>query len=571
MIHGFDASDDDRCVQIREGAEFSALAPLSRAIPASPGMSGGVERTIVRSAILWFVPPSEKHTMKLTSFLILASFGLGSLLGPGILRSAPTSPSPLEEKLQARQDPLQSSKGTQAINPRRTPIVEAVEKAGPSVVSIKVGTAIPTRGGTVQFREIGEGSGVIVDEEGLVITNWHVLSPAHGQPNFAIRISLRNGTEYWGRLLSRSQPNDLALVRIVTDENGKGDGKPAKEKKLFRAIQMADSSKLMVGESVIAIGNPKGQSNTVTAGVLSALGRRLRVGPQPGRPALTFEDLIQVDAAINPGNSGGALLDITGKLIGINTLIQTEAQNIGFAIPVNTVRKVFESTLLAGSLPVSLGLTIREDNKTLFVEKVESGGPAWRSGLRGGEHIMDVGGRKVESRKDYTKALLGAHEGVQLTLRISRGGTERRVNILPWTPRQTRIFARTGLLLSPIDPSKEGRLLRRVAESYQDRTDLRFGFTALRITEVQEQSPGAELGLRKDDILVGYRREDVWGDPVSIPLRQGMPELENLVQALYERAKQTRGRLGSRYRSLEIEVYRAGIENPLLYGSLGIR
>ncbi len=529
--------------------------------------------------------------MKQTSLLILAAFGLGSLLGPSLLRSAPTQPAPTaltptgltptgltpavpapEASTPApRQDPLKSSPVLPARNPRRTHIVEAVEKAGPSVVNIKVGISQRTQRGGVKFTEVGEGSGVIVDEEGLVITNWHVVSVAHGQAGYSIRILLRNGTEYWGRLLSRSQDNDLALVRIVTEDAANKERKKSREKKLFRAIQMGDSSKLMVGESVVAIGNPKGQSNTVTAGVLSALGRRLRVGATRGRQAITFNGLIQTDAAINPGNSGGALLDITGNLIGINTLIQTEAQNIGFAIPVNTVRKVFESTLLANSLPVSLGLTIREEGKSLFVESVVSGGPAYRAGLRGGERIMRVGDRTVASRRDYTKALLGASEGSVLPLLVQRVEKQRLVSVRAWTPKQIRIFQRTGLLLTSINPRKEIRLLSRVAEAYRERADLRFGFTALRVQEVQEQSPAAELGLRKDDILVGYRREDVWGDSVSIPFRQGMSELESLVQALYDRAKQDRRRLGSRFRSFEIEVFRSGAEQSLLFGSLGIR
>ena len=514
--------------------------------------------------------------MKQTSLLILAAFGLGSLLGPSLLPSAAilpaatpaADPAPAPRLQQAPlKAPLKASRGHQPLNPRRTPIVEAVEKAGPSVVNIKVGLAMRDRSGQVQFREVGEGSGVIVDEEGLVITNSHVASMAYGRKGYAIRILLRNGSEYWGRLLSRSPSHDLALMRIETPEPAKGK----KEKKLFRSIQMADSSKLMVGESVIAIGNPKGQSNTVTAGVLSALGRNLSVGEQPGRPAVTFKNLIQTDAAINPGNSGGALLDITGKLIGINTLIQVEAQNIGFAIPVNTVRKVFESTLLAGSLPVSLGIKILEKDNSLLVASVIEGGPAWRAGLRGGEHLLEVGSRKVGTRKDYTKSLLGAREGAELPLLISRGKQQQRIRVKPWTPRQTRIYRRTGLLVVPVDPRKEMRLLRHVAEIYQNRADLRFGFTALRIQEVQEQSPGAELGLKGDDILLGYRREDVWGDPVSIPLRQGVTEFENLLQALSDRARQDKRRMGSRYRSLEVEIYRPSSKEGLLFGSLGIR
>ncbi|MEZ5988143.1 MAG: trypsin-like peptidase domain-containing protein [Planctomycetota bacterium] len=462
--------------------------------------------------------------MKVTRNAVLFAFAAGTAFGL-LLWPVGESRSGLRPLDAAQfQDRLRQVPGTTQVDPRRTPIVEAVEKAGPSVVSIQVGVARQARGG-IEFEKQSEGSGVIVDEEGLVITNFHVVRSVQEMPGLRVLIQTRDGDRYWSKVLSRSVENDLALLRIEV-----GDDKDVR----FRAIQMGESASLMVGETLIAIGNPKGQANTVTAGVLSALHRDLTVASHFGAPGIQFKDLLQTDAAINPGNSGGALLDITGKLVGINTLIQSEAQNIGFAIPVDTVREVFEGELLAGSLPLSFGVSIREGDAGLTLHKVVPGGPGDRAGLRDGDALLVVGGREVKDRKDYTKALLASKAGDHITLRIRRGGDDQDVTVTPWTPQQVLLFRHTGMLLEGVDVEADAGLLQRIYETYRNRADLRYGLTALRVREVQPNSPAAELGIGRDDLLVGHRRQDFWGTTVSIPLRQGMPELLNLVESVQE-------------------------------------
>src|SRR5262249_7498359 len=152
----------------------------------------------------------------------------------------------------------------------------------------------------------GQGSGVILDESGLVITNWHVISFLERDDAFKINVKLRSGKSYFADLLSSSAEWDLALLQLQLPQGEK-----------VKPITLGDSDSLMIGEDVLAIGNPQGNANTVSKGILSATSRSIEVMAPDGRRR-SYSGLLQTDAAINPGNSGGALLDITGRLIGIN-------------------------------------------------------------------------------------------------------------------------------------------------------------------------------------------------------------------------------------------------------------
>ena len=221
---------------------------------------------------------------------------------------------------------------------RMTPVVRAVQKAADSVVNVDiVGQQRPAavRFGTDQRQVTGQGSGVILDEQGLLITNWHVVLPILQNPDsFGVEVRLRDGRKFRGQVLSHSAADDLALIQLDLPKET-----------LLVPAEIADSEDLMVGETVIAIGNPRGQANTVTQGVLSAIDREITVRAPDGQ-SRTYQHLLQTDAAINQGNSGGALLDITGRLIGINNAMAYGVENMGFAIPVNRMREVFEDTLI---------------------------------------------------------------------------------------------------------------------------------------------------------------------------------------------------------------------------------
>ncbi|MBW2121055.1 MAG: trypsin-like peptidase domain-containing protein, partial [Deltaproteobacteria bacterium] len=219
---------------------------------------------------------------------------------------------------------------------RRNVVVRVAEAAGPAVVNIS--TRVVSGGGTNPFYEFGGGtlfdeffrdffespsrsysslgSGVIIRPDGTILTNEHVILRAE-----RIKVTLLDGREFEGRLVGSDPESDLAVIRIA----GRGP---------FPTIAMGTSRDLMIGETVIAIGNPFGLSHTVTAGVVSSLHRSFRSGDR------VYRDFIQTDASINPGNSGGPLLNIMGELIGINTAIYRGAQGIGFAIPVDRVKRI---------------------------------------------------------------------------------------------------------------------------------------------------------------------------------------------------------------------------------------
>jgi S1-C subfamily serine protease len=230
---------------------------------------------------------------------------------------------------------------------RRTPVVQAVEKVSPSVVNISTQAAVPERSNPFSmfegdpffdsfFRDFFEhsprrqnvntslGSGVIINARGYVVTNWHVVEKAT-----SMTVTTGDDKTFEAVLAGADPQSDLAVLKI--DSNVP-----------FDPIPLGDSDRLLIGETVIAIGNPFGLSHTVTTGVISALNRSIRTGEA------VYENFIQTDASINPGNSGGPLLDIHGRLIGINTAIYGRAEGIGFAIPVNTARRIVDELLLHG-------------------------------------------------------------------------------------------------------------------------------------------------------------------------------------------------------------------------------
>ena len=249
---------------------------------------------------------------------------------------------------------------------RITPTVTVVQAASPAVVYIQTGATRPVRDifGRIFSKEYGgAGSGVVIRKEGFIITNYHVVRNAD-------RITVNfdkafDETDYKATVVSFVEDEDLALLKIQGT-------------RAFPTIPLGRSNDLMAGETVVAIGNPYGQTITVTQGIISGLHRNVPIPQENGR-VLEFPDLIQTDASINPGNSGGPLLNLNGELIGINTAMNIQAQNIGWAIPVDRVRSVLENQLLSPeTAPAWLGFEI-EPGDHLCIAKVIPGSPAARS------------------------------------------------------------------------------------------------------------------------------------------------------------------------------------------------
>ncbi len=312
--------------------------------------------------------------------------------------------------------------------------VQLFKKAQRSVAYITtLGRGLSPLTREVQEVKRGTGSGFIWDDGGHVVTNFHVIRSART----GARVTLSDGSSHPAELVGYSKDHDLAVVRIDAP------------KKKLRPVPLGKSSNLKVGQSVYAIGNPFGLDQTLTTGVVSALGRKIKsVGGFP------IDDVVLTDAAINPGNSGGPLLDSAGRLIGVNTAIASRSgtyTGVGFAIPVDTVRRVVPQLIKYGEYRrPKLGVVIRQGLSVdsarelgvpgLMIVDVVKGSPADRTGLRGvrrsrtgallaGDIIQAIGGEKIRSVADYYQALEQHDAGDQVDVKYVRSGETTTVKV----------------------------------------------------------------------------------------------------------------------------------------------
>jgi serine protease Do len=292
---------------------------------------------------------------------------------------------------------------------RRTPIVEAVQKTRNGIVTIKV-----ARPGDAGHKDT-VGTGVIVDERGYVITNGHVVA---GAERAVVRLA--DNTRLEGRIITVDHPHDLAILKL-----------PTSDKKL-QALSFAPGSDLLVGETVIAVGHPFGFTNSVSTGIISALGREVTM---PDGEVLT--NLIQTNASINPGNSGGPMLNINGELIGINVALREGAQGIAFALNADAVQQVLARYLSANKIAhLDHGLTCREvvregaaARQQVVIDRVAASSPASAAGLRRGDLLLNLGERAVANRFDVERALWNCKPGDEIEASIVRNGTPARVSL----------------------------------------------------------------------------------------------------------------------------------------------
>ena len=374
---------------------------------------------------------------------------------------------------------------------RRTPIVVVAHNVLPSVVNIQTEATIRRRnvdpffdpfgffgGRERSYRSQSLGSGFVWSSDGIIVTNNHVVEGAS-----RITVNVNGGRQIPAKLLGVDPDSDLAVLKV--DEKG------------LPAAPIGTSSDLMIGETVVAVGNPFGLSGTVTTGVVSALGRSVPSQDQ----SRTFTDFIQTDASINPGNSGGPLLNIEGKVIGINVAIYAQAQGIGFAIPVDRARKVIQDLLQFGEVhsawigAVTATLTPEEAKRRghnlqrgAVVVRVFADSPAARAGVRSGDIITEVAGRPVDSREAFSTATatLAANQSVRLS--INRDGSTRNIDVRagePPTDLGLRILEEVAGL--------------RVADERR----------AVVIDEVIGRSRAADVGLAPGDFIVGVNGTEV--------------------------------------------------------------
>lgn len=376
---------------------------------------------------------------------------------------------------------------------RRTATVRVAEDVGPSVVNITaerlVSTPVPFPGIFMDprfqgfFRDFSPpqqtrtlhnlGSGVIFDKHGHVLTNAHVVMAAD-----RVRATLADGREFEVTLIGADPNNDLAVLEIVTEEE-------------LPWVPPGSSMDLMVGEPVIAIGNPFGLSNTVTSGVISAMDRSVR-----GQEGHFFHGFIQTDASINPGNSGGPLLNAEGELIGINTAVYSGGQGIGFAIPIDVARRVVTELLEHGEVaPVWLGLQFQSLEPALreimnlpdgmsgaLVNAVRDQSPAAQAGITRGDIVTSFNGRPLRHAKRFFEMLATATPGQQLILGLWREPDSVEVQVI----------------VEEFPTS----LVRGLAERLLGTSLVPIPNGGFRVAKVRTESAAAQIGLRPGDSLV---------------------------------------------------------------------
>lgn len=322
---------------------------------------------------------------------------------------------------------LLSGAGTgeaQARYTRRTPIVEAVARTRQGILTIK-----STIRGNWGPKDI-VGTGVIVDARGYAVTNAHVVKDC-AQPT----VVLCDGTKLTARTHVLELEQDLAILRLP-------------EGRTYQELAFAPGSDLMVGEDVISVGNPFGYTNTVSTGIISALGRSIEMPT-----SVVLKNLIQHNASINPGNSGGPLLNINGELIGINVAIREGAQGIAFALNADTVRDVLTRHLSARKV-AHVDHGIRGEDRVLEPEgearqrvvvcEVSSSGPAAEAGIRKDDVILRVGDREVTSRFDLERALWSYGKGDRVKAAILRDGQEQLISLTLAGESQPRAAAQAA-------------------------------------------------------------------------------------------------------------------------------
>ncbi|MFQ5532421.1 MAG: DegQ family serine endoprotease [Candidatus Methylomirabilales bacterium] len=391
---------------------------------------------------------------------------------------------------------------------------ELANKLGPTVVNIKV-TKVEKIGGFQRpdapegpFKEFferfyrdmpqlpenfhtqGAGSGVIISRDGYILTNNHVVEGAQ-----EVTVTLKDKEEYTARIVGRDPKTDLAVLKIDANEP-------------LPVAAMGDSDESKVGDWVVAIGNPYGLSNTVTAGIVSAKGRAIGAGP--------YDDFIQTDASINPGNSGGPLFNMRGEVIGINTAIIPFGRGIGFAIPINMAKPLIPQLVATGEVTRGyLGVTIQsitpelakalnlEVKKGALVGDVVSESPAEKAGIRRGDVIVAFNDEAVKGARDLPRMVAATPVGEGATITILRDGTEHEIPVMVGKyPSET---AKSEDSTKPAK-GKWGMMLKDLNPRIADKLGLTDDH-GVAVAGVRRGSPADLAGIRQGDVILEVNRQ----------------------------------------------------------------
>jgi len=433
------------------------------------------------------------------AFALLSALPAAAQTPPSAARPSPrSSPSPVRPDAHAMLRALEDA--FSAVADRATPAVVNVSTVGARVSNGDddryrefFGDELYERYFGRRPREDGRtsGSGVIVDPKGYILTNNHVIENAR-----EITVRLSDSRKFSATLVGRDPKTDLAVLKVQASA-------------ALPTAELADSDRLRVGQWAIAIGNPFGLDRTVTVGIISATART-RVG------VATYENFIQTDASINPGNSGGPLLNVDGKVIGINTAIVASGQGIGFSIPINEAKAVMAQLIAKGRVVRGwLGVAIQDitdelassfgvrEREGVLVADVMKGGPAETAGLRAGDVVVEVNGVRVREVPDLQRRVAGLAPGERVRIVVMRDGARQPATVtmgeMPSEEPTVRAQAGEdgfGLHVEPLSPGIADRLNLAVSQG-------------VLVVDVAAGGPAARAGLRRGDVILEVGRQPV--------------------------------------------------------------
>lgn len=385
-----------------------------------------------------------------------------------------------------------------AEDPRETALVRAVKRAKASVVNIH--SEKTTFAGDPLFanrkgRKVnGMGTGIIVDERGYVVTNHHVVNGVD-----SLRVTLENGSTYDAVVISEDHSRDLAMIKINPTSP-------------LTVMPMGTSSDIMLGETVIAVGNAFGYEHTVTSGIVSALGRDVEVNETQ-----SYKNLIQTDASINPGNSGGPLINLNGDVVGINVAIRAGAQRIGFAIPIDDAREVIAQLLNIEQFDQNYHGLVTRDLKTattkkLIVSSARANSPAAEAGFKPGDVVEKVADINILDGADFERALLGRSAGEKVNV-VVRRNDQTETLAMQLAQFNGRGFANSnansGVVVRANNDSSSERVwsilgvrLAKVSQGDKSLSGSKYN-GGLQVVSVRHGSPAAVSLIRQGDVLVG--------------------------------------------------------------------
>jgi len=334
-----------------------------------------------------------------------------------------------------------------------------------------------------EFKQQSLGSGFIISSDGYIFTNNHVVEHAD-----KIIVKLSDGREYEAKIIGKDAKTDIALIKIKPSES-------------LPVAEIGDSDKLRVGDWVLAIGNPFGLEQTVTAGIVSAKGRVIGAGP--------YDNFIQTDASINPGNSGGPLFNMEGKVVGINTAIVAQGQGIGFAIPISMAKNILPDLKSKGKVSRGwMGVSVQDitedmarslqlkERRGAIISEVFKGDPAERAGIRAGDVVTEINGRKIKDTHDLLLSIASFHVGDKVSIKVIRDGREMTFQVTvverkdqPEVAAKGGTYEQFGLAVENVTPE-----IARYLGIPKN--------TGIIVVRVQNGSPADEVGIQPQDIIL---------------------------------------------------------------------